>query len=185
MEDQTIIDLFELRSEKAVGELADKYGKLCNRIAVNILKNERDAEECVNDAYLGVWNTIPPQKPEKLGSYVCRIVRNLAVKQYHYNTAQKRNSYYDAALEELSECLPSGENVEETCDARELSQVLNRFLATLDKESRMLFVRRYWYADSVSALAEMFQLNPHTVSVRLSRLRQKLNRFLKEEGIIE
>ena len=103
MEDSKIIELFHERSEQAIMELSKKYGTICTRIAKNILNNSLDAEECVNDAYLGAWNTIPPQKPNPLKTYICRIVRNLSIKRYHSNTSMKRNSFYDAALDELYE----------------------------------------------------------------------------------
>ena len=100
LDDRKIIELFFERSEQAIIELSNKYGSVCSKVAFNILNNMQDTEECVNDAYLGTWNTIPPQKPDPLLSYVCRIVRNLALKKYHENTAQKRNSFYDVALDE-------------------------------------------------------------------------------------
>ena len=100
MDDSKIIELFYERSEQAIIELSKKYGTVCTKVAKNILNDVRDTEECVNDAYLGAWNTIPPQRPNPLLSYVCRIVRNLAIKKYHANTAVKRNSIYDVALDE-------------------------------------------------------------------------------------
>ncbi len=182
MEDDKIIDLFFGRSEQALAELASKYGTVYQRLAKNILNNALDAEECVNDAYLGVWNTIPPKRPEALLPFVCRIVRNLSITKYHANTAQKRNSVYDAALEELEECLASRGSVEEEVSAKELSQLIDSFLDTLDRESRILFVRRYWYADSVSEIAARIGISSNSASVRLSRIRGKLRKYLKKEG---
>jgi DNA-directed RNA polymerase specialized sigma24 family protein len=118
--DSEIIDLFNERSEKAIMELSKKYGSVCRKVARNILNNDLDAEECVNDSFLGAWNTIPPQKPNPLLTYICRIVRNLSVKKYHANTALKRNSFYDAALDELGECLAAAANVETELAAKEL-----------------------------------------------------------------
>lgn len=182
MEDSKIIALFFARSEQAITELSAKYGKLCIRIANNILGNGQDAEECVNDAYLGAWNTIPPQKPNPLQTYICRIVRNLAITRYHANTAKKRNSYYDVALEELQHCLFSPETAESTLEAKELSHLLDRFLASLDTRSRVMFVRRYWHSDSVGDIAAAFRMRPNSVSVQLSRIRSKLRKFLIQEG---
>ena len=182
MNDSEIIDLFYMRSERAIMELAAKYGNVCSKVAKNILNNIRDAEECVNDAYLGAWNTIPPQNPNPLRTYICRIVRNLSIKKYHANTSVKRNSFYDAALDELEECVPSSENVEAEISAKELTRQIDYFLNTLDAESRILFVRRYWYAYSIWELAEQFGLKSNTVSVRLSRIRDKLRDYLKGEG---
>ena len=184
MDDSKIIALFFARSEQAIGELSAKYGKLCNHIALNILGNPEDAEECVNDAYLGAWNTIPPQKPNPLQAYICKIVRNIAVTKYHANTAKKRNSYYDVALEELENCLSSPDTPESTLRAKELSHLLDRFLSGLDTRSRVMFVRRYWYSDSVTAIAEILHTRPNSVSVQLSRIRTKLRKFLIQEGYI-
>ena len=182
LNDSEIIDLFYMRSERAILELAAKYGNVCNKVAKNILNNILDAEECVNDAYLGAWNTIPPQNPNPLLTYICRIVRNLSIKKYHANTSVKRNSFYDAALDELGECVSSSESVEAEISAKELTRQIDYFLDTLDAESRILFVRRYWYAYSISELAEQFGLKNNTVSVRLSRIRDKLRDYLKGEG---
>ena len=184
MDDSRIIALFFDRSELAIGELSAKYGRLCHHIALNILGNPEDAEECVNDAYLGAWNTIPPQKPNPLQAYICKIVRNIAITKYHANTALKRNSYYDVALEELENCLFSPDTPESEFRAKELSHILDRFLSGLDKRSRVMFVRRYWYSDSVNTIAEMLHMRPNSVSVQISRIRSKLRKFLMQEGYI-
>lgn len=182
MDDNKIVALFYERSEQAIIALSDKYGKLCSTIANNILNNAQDAEECVNDAYLGAWNSIPPQKPNPLRTYICRIVRNLAIAKYHANTAQKRNSHYDTALEELEYCLCSPKTVESALAAKELPHLLDRFLDGLDARSRVMFVRRYYYADSVAAIAQRLRIRPNSVSVQLSRIRDKLRKFLVKEG---
>jgi RNA polymerase sigma-70 factor (ECF subfamily) len=182
LEDEEIIALFYDRSEQAIIELASKYGAVCRKVARNILNNEQDAEECVNDAYLGAWNTIPPQRPEPLLTYVCRIVRNLSVTRYHANTASKRNSVYDVALDELEHCLVSPATVETELSAKELTGLLDRFLDTLEPENRVMFVRRYWYSDSVSDIAARLGMRPNHVSVRLSRTREKLSAYLRKEG---
>ncbi len=182
LEDSQIMDLFYARSEQAITELSQKYGIVCRKVAGNILKNRLDVEECVNDAYLGVWNTIPPQRPDYLLAYVCRIVRNLSIMKYHSNTAVKRNSFYDVALDELEECLASTAMVEAEITAKELSGLLDRFLEMLDQENRVMFVRRYWYSDSLSEIAERFHMSSNNVSVRLSRIRGRLKKFLKNEG---
>lgn len=181
--DRKIVDLFYARSEQAIIELSAKYGNVCSKVARNILNNSLDAEECVNDAYLGAWNSIPPQKPIPLLAYICRIVRNLSIKRYHKNTSIKRNSFYDAALDELEECIASAETVETALSARELTRLIDCFLDSLDADSRILFVRRYWYACSVAELAEQFNLKHNTVSVRLSRIRARLRSYLQKEGV--
>ncbi len=183
MDDSKIIELFYERSEQAIVELSKKYGDTCHKIAVNILKNDLDAQECVNDTYLGAWNTIPPQKPNPLLAYICRIVRNISIKRYHQNTAMKRNSYYDVALDELENCLPSKDTVEEEVSADALAKIIDEFLDGLDKTNRVMFVRRYWFSDSVSDIATLFKMNSHTVTVRLSRTREKLRRYLMERGV--
>lgn len=184
MEDSKIIALFFARSEQAITELSAKYGRLCLKIADNILGNPQDAEECVNDAYLGAWNTIPPQKPNPLQAYICRIVRNISITKYHANAAQKRNSHYDIALDELENCLYTNDTAETHLQAKELSHLLDRFLSTLDTRSRVMFVRRYWHADSVADIAESFRMRPNSVTVHLSRIRAKLRKFLMKEGYL-
>ena len=183
MEDSKIIELLFARSEMAITGLSEKYGNTCHKIASNILKNEFDAEECVNDTYLGVWNTVPPENPNPLVAYVCRIVRNLAIKKYHRNTAKKRNSFYDVSLDELEGCLVSAENVEDAIDAAELSDLINTFLEGIGKKDRIMFVRRYWFSDSVSDIAARFAMSNHAVTVRLSRIREKLRRYLVGKGV--
>lgn len=183
MEDEKIIQLFWERKESAIEELNQKYGTFCTKIANNIVNNPEDAEECVNDAYLGAWNSIPPEKPNPLRAYICRIVRNQAIKRYHANRAKKRNSVYDVALEELENCIPAANSVEEQWNAKEVARNINAFLECLDRENRVLFVRRYWYGESVSELAELFQTGSHNVTLRLSRIRKKLKMHLEKEGI--
>ena len=183
LDDREIIALFYERSEQAIVELSKKYGAVCTKVANHILNNRQDAEECVNDAYLGAWNTIPPQNPNPLLSYICRIVRNLAIKKYHANSALKRNSHYDIALDELEECIQTNETVENELAVKELAEAINQFLSTLSKENRMMFVRRYWFSDSVADIAEMFEISSRNVSLRLLRVRKGLKKYLEKEGI--
>lgn len=183
MEDFEIIDLFFNRSEQAISELSLKYGKVCKKVSLNILNNTRDAEECVNDAYLGAWNGMPPQRPDPLLTYICRIVRNLSIKKYHANTAVKRNSYYDLALDELAEFIPSASTVEAECNSNELAKIIDAFLDTLDRDNRVMFMRRYWFSDPLTEIAKIFNMTDHNVAVRLSRTRKKLQDFLEKEGV--
>ncbi|MCH5324551.1 MAG: sigma-70 family RNA polymerase sigma factor [Eubacterium sp.] len=183
MDDGKIIDLFFERSEQAISQLSEKYGHICVRIAQNILKNREDAEECANDAYLGVWNTVPPRRPDPLISYLCRLVKNNALTKYHSNTAQKRNTYYDTPITELEDCIPSPRTTEDSCDARELSRAINAFLRSLDIDSRVMFVRRYWYRDSVKDIAKRFNITPGNAAVRLSRIRGDMKEHLEKRGI--
>ena len=184
MTDAQIIDLFFERSEQAIEELAKKHGGAVSRVAYNILGNSRDTEECVNDTWLGTWNAIPPERPAPLRSFVCRIARNLATKRYHANTAEKRNSQYDLALDELAACIPDRNNVEDAYGAKELAAAIDRFLDTLAYADKFLFMRRYWYADSLADIAAMSGLRYKTVSVRLTRIKAKLKHYLMKEGLL-
>ena len=184
MEDSKIIGLFFERSEQAVEELNRKYGPAIRKTAANILSDRLDVEECINDTYLRAWNSIPPQNPNPLVSYVCKIARNLALDRYHANSAAKRNGNYDLILDEMEECIPSNLNVETEYDAKELSAAINRFLAGLPRDDRFLFVRRYWYGDSVNDLSVMTAGSTNRISVRLFRLREKLKKTLIKEGFL-
>ena len=184
MTDTEIISLFFERSEQAITELDKKHGSAVARVARNILGNEQDTEECVNDTYLGTWNTIPPNKPSPLRTFVCKIARNLATKKYHSNTAEKRNSQYDLALDELEEVLSDNNSVEEAYEAKELRASVNGFLATLNDSDRFLFMRRYWYSDSVQDIAKMANSTTNSVAVRLFRIRKKLKLYLEKEGLL-
>ena len=184
LKDQEIIALFFERSERAVAELIRRYGGAIKKVASNILKDAQDAEEAVSDTYLAVWDRIPPARPDHLGAYSCRIARNISLKRYYANTALKRNSYYDVALGELEETIPALATVESLYDAKELTRYLDRFLRERSREDRYLFMRRYWYGDSVTDIAAALGMTPHKASVRLFRLRQKLQDHLSKEGMI-
>ena len=184
MDDSKIVGLFFERSQKGLSELSQKYGNLSLRIAENILKSREDAEECVNDAYTVIWNKIPPENPSPLSSYFLKIVRNIALKKYHLNTAKKRNSFYDAALEELENMLCSESSTEDEYTAKEISAAISRYLRTLEKNNRILFIRRYFYGDSIQSLGELYGKTPHYISVKLSRIREDLKKYLTKEGLI-
>ncbi len=184
LDDGEIIALFFERSERAVDELARKYGPAAKRLAGNILGDGRDAEECVSDGYMALWNTIPPERPASLGGYFCRTVRNLAAKRYRVGAAQKRNAHYDAALDELAECIAAPGDVEDELNAKELAAAIDRFLDGLDYTDRYLFMRRYWYGDGLAAIASETGLAKRRISVRLFRLREKLKNQLVKEGMI-
>ena len=185
MDDRQIICLLPRRSEQGLEELAKKYGPLCTSLARHILHSERDAEECVNDAYLAAWNTIPPQNPDPLQTYLCRLTRNIAVTRYHANRAAKRGNGYTVCLDELEGCLASLDRVEEQLEAQQLAQAINGFLASLDRESRVLLLRRYWYADSMGEIGKRLGISGNVASVRLFRLRKKLKQYLREKGMME
>ena len=183
MTDEEIIDLFFERSEQAISELAEKHGSTVRRLAFNILGDMEDAKECVNDTWLGVWNSIPPHRPAPLKTYVCRIARNLATKKYHARLAQKRNSRYDVALDELAECISDGGSVEDHMEADELAAIINDFLDTLPYEDKFLFMRRYWFADSLADAAKMAGMSYNTAAVHLHRVKEKLRKQLLKEGV--
>ena len=184
MTDTEIINLFFERSEQAITELDKKHGNAVARVARNILGNAQDTEECVNDTYLGTWNAIPPNKPNPLRTFVCKIARNLATKKYHSNTADKRNSQYDLALDELEEYLSENESVEKAYEAQELKEAINSFMATLSYSDRFIFMRRYWYSDPVQDIAKMAHSTNNSVAVRLFRIREKLRLYLVKEGLL-
>lgn len=182
MSDEEIIELFFERSEEAIKELETKYGKICLQTSYNILGNRSDAEECVNDSYLGVWNAIPPSRPKPLLTYILKIVRNVSLNCYHRNHAQKRNSTYDLAVEELADFLASPNTVEGVVEAKELTQAIESFLETLERRNRVIFIRRYWFFDGYEQIAERVGLSEKNVSVRLTRLRKQLKDYLQERG---
>lgn len=184
MEDRQIIELYWARSDNAIEETQCKYGKLCYKIAYNILSNRQDSEECVNDTYLRAWNTIPPNRPEKLSAFLCRITRNQALKKYESNCAAKRGAgEVPLALEELATCIPAPDTVTEMTDYRDLIRQLNAFLSELSPEARKIFLRRYWALDSVRDIAADLGISESKVKVSLFRTRKKLNAYLEKEGI--
>ena len=184
MNDERIIELFFERSEQAIKELDDKYGKVFHALSYNILNNQQEVEECVNDAYLGTWNAIPPSNPNPLCAFVCKIVRNISLKRYEQNTAAKRNSHYDVAMEELEDCLASTTTIEQEIAERELTEIIESFLDSLSKENRVIFLRRYWFSDTYADIARQVGLTEKNVSVRLTRIRKELREYLVEREVL-
>ncbi|MBP5225245.1 MAG: sigma-70 family RNA polymerase sigma factor [Lachnospiraceae bacterium] len=183
MDDRTIKELLCSRTEKGLEELEKAYGKLCRRIALNVLGDPQDAEECVNDAFLEVWNRVPSVNPVSVCAYLCQTVRNIAVSRLRKKNAKKRASAYSMAMEELAEDIPAFTDVEKEILQRELIEEIAAFVRTLPEESRILFMQRYWYAEPVPAIAEAVGRSSHYVSVKLSRIRNRLKRYLTERGI--
>lgn len=181
MEDKKIIKLLFQRAEQALDLLAARYGPRLLLTARNILSDRQDAEECVSDTYLAIWNAIPPREPDPLAGFVYKTGRNLALKRLRYETARKRDSRYDLSIEELSSCL-SGGSLEQTLSARELGLAIDRFLDTLPRDSRIIFLRRYWFGDSINEIASTLGRSEGAVTVRLSRVREKLRAQLEKEG---
>ena len=168
MEDEAIIGLFFGRDESALGELQQKYGRMLDSIARGITGDELDAEECVNDT--------------NLPAYLCRIVRNLSCHVLDRRRAQKRTAELLPLTDELAEALPSGESVSASLEARELSAAIDRFMRTLSAEARMVFVRRYFYADTVAAISELTGMSESKITSALFRTRKKLRSYLESEG---
>lgn len=181
--DDEIIRLLFGRDEEAIIVLSGEYGSYCTAIAMNILGVREDADECVNDAFLSAWNTIPPNSPEKLSAYLGKLVRNNAINRLERNRAQKRGAGgCEAVLEELEEIIPSGSSVEQSFEARELMGEISGFLQTLPAQKRKIFVCRYFYCDSVGDIANRFYISENSVSVTLNRVRKKLKAHLEKRG---
>jgi len=184
MEDEYIIALYFARSEQAIVQTDLKYGSACRKLAYNILRNHADVHECVNDAYLGAWNAIPPAKPNPLLTFVLKIVRNVSLKRRQSNTAIKRSSSFDAAMEEMEQCLACPDSVHAQIETKELAQNIEAFLSTLSKENRVIFLRRYWFCEPYADIAKQVGITEKNVSVRLVRTRRQLRRYLSERGLL-
>ena len=183
MDDREIMQLLLNRDEAGIQAMTRVYGPRLLATARNILRNSADAEESVNDTYLAVWHTIPPKNPDPLSAFVYKTGRNLALKKLRHEAAEKRDSRYDLSLEELSGCVPT-RCLEEDFEARLLGQAINTFLATVSHTSRSLFLRRYWFGDSVKDLARNFGMSENAVSVRLNRTRKQLKEYLQQEEFL-
>ncbi|MFC6647835.1 RNA polymerase sigma factor [Paenibacillus rhizoplanae] len=183
MEDQGIIQLYLQRSQQAITETRNKYGAYCRAIARNIVANQPDTEECENDTYLAAWNAIPPNLPRRLPVFLGRITRNIALDKHGYNTAKKRSRQFEVILEELEDCLPAAETVETEHAAGETARLINEFLYGLEEGARNLFIRRYWYADSIESLASRFDMSSSKVKSSLFRTRNKLRVHLDQGGV--
>lgn len=183
MDDSGIISLYWERSDRAIAETADKYGAYCRHVANAILQNREDAEECINDTWLRVWNAIPPQRPERLQTFLGKITRNLALNRWEKNRAEKRGEgQVPLILDELAECVGSGED--SISDELHFRDVLNLFLAGLPAEARKIFVRRYWYMSPVKEIAAEYGFSESKVAVTLFRTRKQLKAVLVKEGIL-
>lgn len=182
MDDQKIIELFFERDEKAVEETKIKYGQLCFSLAKKILVDSCDSEECVNDAYLAMWNAIPPARPGNFKAFLCKATRNLALKKLTYNTRQKRASGTTVPFSELEEVL-SAERTAPEPDSTELSSLISDFLRSEKESSRNVFIRRYWYFDSIHEISERYSFSESKVKSMLHQSRIRLKKFLTERGI--
>lgn len=185
MEDKTIIDLFWNRSEEAITQTDVKYGRYCYSIAYNILTNQEDAEESVSDTYMAAWERIPPTRPTVLSTFLGRITRNISISRWRSMGAKRRGGGETAmAFEELEECVSGNQSIESDLIAKETLKVLNRFLDTLPKENRIVFMRRYWYLDPIANIAANYGFSQSKVKTMLCRDRKKLKQMLKKEGYL-
>ena len=182
-EEQNIIRLLNERSEQGLSELSSKYGAACKNIARNILNDDRDIEECLNDTWLAAWNAIPPASPDPLSAFVIRITKNLSLKKARYNSAGKRNSFYELSYEELAECVSFDPgNSSEVDENPALTAAIEHFLEGLAKRNRIIVVKKYWYFKSVEEISREMNMSESNVKVVLHRLRKQLEGFLKKEG---
>ena len=183
MEDKDIVQLYWNRDEKAISETSVKYGNFCKRIAMNIVCNHEDAEECVNDTYLQTWNSIPPHKPHLLSAFLGKIVRNLSFNKYKSIHSIKRGGYeVPLILDEICEIVSDRESVENHVIRQEMVRDINNFIQNLSEEKQYMFIRRYWYSDSIIYIANQCGRTENTTSVELGRIRKRLREYLIERG---
>lgn len=185
MNDAEIVELYFNRDEQAIAVTQEKYGKYCHSIAYNILFDREDTEECVNDTWLRTWNAIPPQKPGKMQIFLGTITRNLAFDRYKSKRALKRGGgNIEVALEELGECIPAADTIEDLTVTAELEQMIHSFLRSLPEKECNVFLRRYWYVEEYREIADRYDMNLNTVKTLLFRVRGKLKAYLEQEGIV-
>ena len=182
LQDEQILDLYWSRDDAAIDKTSEKYGGQLQGLAGRMLRAKEDAEECVNDTYLAAWNTIPPQRPAQFFAFLAKLCRNLACNKLDWLRADKRRAELIPLTEELAQCIPD-KGVDRERDARELSAALNRFLSTLPQETRVIFMRRYWFMDSVKEIAGRYGMGESKVKTALFRTRQKLREYLEKEEI--
>lgn len=182
MDDSKIIELFFARNEDAIKHTDDTYGRRLFHLADNIVHNDQDAEESVNDTYMKAWDTIPPQRPEHFFAYIAKICRNFALKRIDWQKAKKRNAEVVTLTQEMENCIPDTYRDMEA-DTRELGRILDAFLRTLTPENQMVFLRRYWYVDTIAEIAVRYGISESAVQMRLNRTRSKLAMYLAKEGI--
>ncbi len=183
MDDNKIIDLYFDRNQLAIGATENKYSAYCKQICMNILHDEQDTEEILSDTYLKLWNTIPPQKPQSLMAYIAKIARNLSINKLKAKNAQKRSDDESPlSYDELDVCTPSNVNVESEAEVNLLSKQISQFLYTQKEDARNIFIRRYFYCDSIEVISERFSFSISKVKSTLMRTREKLRIYLEKEG---
>lgn len=182
MDDENIIELYFSRNESAIKETSLKYGALCFEVANNILNSRPDSEECVSDTYLGVWNAIPPTRPQCFRAFILRLTRNISLSRLRRNLAKKRSRSVEISLTELEAVLPD-ESLRPDMGGEELGWTVNEFLKQLDPDSRNIFLRKYWFFDSVAEIASRFSFSQSKVKSSLFHTREKLKKYLLERGV--
>lgn len=182
MEDREIIDLYFARDEQAIGQTETKYGRICMSIAGNILHSREDSEECVNDTYLTAWNQIPPTRPRILPAFLCKITRNLSLKRLEQNNALKRSPEILISFDELSYVLPD-HRIDSEMQEEQLGWIISEFLRTEKREARNVFLRKYWFFDSIGEITQLYGYSETKVKSMLMRTRNRLRDYLKKEGI--
>lgn len=183
MDDVELVNLYFDRDESAIKITNMKYGKLCRYVIGNIISINEDKDECVNDTYLTMWNSIPPTRPHNFSAYISKIARNIALKKYEYLTAGKRNYNMSVSLDELEDCVNGKASLEGVLEGTRIEDAITRFLYKQSKLERIIFVKRYWYFDSINDIAKCFNMNENSVASILFRTRNKLRKFLMKEGI--
>lgn len=181
MEDREIIDLYFARDEQAIAQTETKYGRICMSIAGNTLHSREDSEECVNDTYLTAWNLIPPERPRKFPAYLAKIVRNLSLKYLERSQARKRSPEPTLSFEELSFILPD-ERISDIMEEQQLGWIISDFLRTEKEEARRVFLRKYWFFDSISEIAQRYGYSENKVKSMLLRTRNRMREYLRKEG---
>lgn len=185
MDDNLIIDLYFARDESAITETDKKYGNYLSAVSYNILSSSEDAKECVNDTYFKAWNAIPPHSPKKLKCFLAKITRNLSLNVVNKkNTFKRGEGRLTEALDELEECIPASRSIEDEIDEKSLSEFLNKFLFSLSKKTRIVFVKKYWYLDSIKDISASTGLAESNIKSILLRTRKKLRKALEQEGIV-
>lgn len=184
MDDRQIVDLYWQRDDAAIRETELKYGPFCRGLAYNVLSSHEDAEECVNDTWQKAWDSMPDERPSLLRAWLGKVVRNLALDRWRRDHAQKRYNGLDVMLDELEDCVPASTTVESTVDAMELGRTISKWLRSLPKDDRVLFVRRYWNGEALNALAADQGVPAAKLAQKMYSLRQNLKKVLETEGIV-
>ena len=181
--DAVIVDLYFARDELAIKRTDEKYGKFCHRLAMNILSNTQDAEECVNDTYLSAWNSMPSDRPIYLGAYLSKIIRALSIDKFRSKHSKRRGGF-EELCEELDECIPDPSSIQAQYENGQLQKAINRFIAELPEEKRVIFIRRYFYSDSVEQIAARMGFTSSKVKTSLFRMREELRQILEKEDML-